>query len=267
MAAYGWHPPFGLWLLTVGLAMFVLADVAYLIETAHDTYVSGKLTDGVWILATVLMSMAPGWRERARDWRLPQWALLAIPIVSSLAAMGVLVADHVRRLHPIAIVLAMLTVVVALTRLVVTFREVASLSQSHRLALTDELTGLANRRALYEEPLSSDVDDGTELVGLLLLDLDRFKEINDSLGHHAGDEMLKGVARRLAESALLPETHLIVRLGGDEFAILLPEHQRGRCRRIGGGHPGTHFRTVSARRCHGPGRGKCRYCPCAGHHQ
>jgi diguanylate cyclase (GGDEF)-like protein len=221
LAAYGWHPPFGLWLLTIGIAMFVLADVAYLIETAHDTYVSGKLTDGVWIFATVLMSMAPGWRERTRDWRLPSWALLAIPIVSSLAAMGVLAVDHIRRLHPIAIGLAMLTVVVALVRLVVTFREVASLSQSHRLALTDELTGLANRRALYEEPLTSGEDDSSELVGLLLLDLDRFKEINDSLGHHAGDEMLKDVARRLTESAL-PELNLIVRLGGDEFAVLLP---------------------------------------------
>ena len=153
LAAYGWHPPFGMWLLTAGLAAFVLADVAYLIETAHGTYVSGKLTDGVWILATVVMSLAPGWRESDRSWRMPSWALLGIPIASSLAAMGVLAVDHYSRLHPIAIGLAMATVVVALIRLVVTFREVASLSHSHRLALTDELTGLANRRALYEEPL------------------------------------------------------------------------------------------------------------------
>lgn len=221
LAAYGWHPPFGLWLLTIGLVMFVLADVAYLIETANDTYVSGKITDGVWIFATVLMSMAPGWRERTRDWRLPSWALLGIPVVSTLAAMGVFVVDHLHRVHPIAIGLATITVVVALIRLVVTFREVASLSHSHRLALTDELTGLANRRALYEEPLSSGNEGNDEQVGLLLLDLDRFKEINDSLGHHAGDEMLKDVARRLVQSAL-PERHLIVRLGGDEFAILLP---------------------------------------------
>ena len=119
------------------------------------------------------------------------------------------------------------TVVVALIRLVVTFREVASLSHSHRLALTDELTGLANRRALYEEPPRTDTTTPTSCVGLLLLDLDRFKEINDSLGHHAGDEML---ARSRAGSprAHCAELHLIVRLGGDEFAVLIPNATRPR---------------------------------------
>ena len=100
-----------------------------------------------------------------------------------------------------------------------TFREAAVLADSHQLALTDDLTELGNRRALYvrSEPVLAEPDVN---AALLLLDLDRFKEINDSLGHHAGDELLRLVARRIRES--VPSNgSLMVRLGGDEFAVFL----------------------------------------------
>ena len=83
----------------------------------------------------------------------------------------------------------------------------------------DPLTGLANRTLLLsrlDEALAEPVD-GTH-IGLLYLDLDRFKTVNDSLGHSAGDELLLGVARRL-RSAVRP-CDLVARLGGDEFVVL-----------------------------------------------
>ncbi len=224
LAAFNWRPPIGLWLLLAGLVLFSLADAAYLIETAHNTYVSGRLTDGVWILATVFMAMAPGGKQDVADPRLPAWALLGVPVVSTLAAMLLLGLDHQRRLHPIVLCLAMAAVLAALLRLVVTFREVNSLSNSRQLAMTDDLTGLANRRALYEDPALKLPGEGVGTVALLLLDLDRFKEINDSLGHHAGDEMLREVAKRLSLGDL--GRHLIARLGGDEFAVLLRRTSR-----------------------------------------
>ena len=221
LAAYHWRPPAGLWLLFVGLVLFVVADVAYLVQTAHNTYVSGKLADGTWVLATVFMAMAPAGKQKVSEARLPSWALLGVPVGSALVAMSLLAIDHQRRMHPIVIGLAMAAMVAALIRLIVTFREVNSLSNSHRLALTDELTGLANRRALYEESGVKTPGDGVaSTTGLLLLDLDRFKEINDSLGHHAGDEMLREVARRLTVDGP-DKARLVGRLGGDEFAVLL----------------------------------------------
>ena len=86
------------------------------------------------------------------------------------------------------------------------------------LAEFDELTGLANRhqfQARLAKACRSDGHAGT----LLLVDLDGFKEVNDSLGHSAGDECLKEAGRRLAEACATAE--IIARIGGDEFAVLL----------------------------------------------
>jgi diguanylate cyclase (GGDEF)-like protein/PAS domain S-box-containing protein len=82
----------------------------------------------------------------------------------------------------------------------------------------DELTGLANRRRLLDEIRR--VADGSGSVAVLLLDLDRFKNINDSLGHDRGDELLVVIADRL-RLAVRPGD-LVARLGGDEFAVVLP---------------------------------------------
>jgi diguanylate cyclase len=219
LSIFHWRPPVGLWLFAVGLTLFAAADLLYLF--AGDNYTSGGINDGVWILATLFMAAAPAWKDKPAGLTLPAWAILSIPIISALSALYLLVYDHWYRLHPTAIALAAATVVLALVRLIVTFREASSLAHSHRLALTDELTGLGNRRMLYEsgpERLRS-LPPG-RMSALLLLDLDRFKEVNDSLGHQAGDTMLRQVAIRLAECVRSTED-LLVRLGGDEFALLL----------------------------------------------
>jgi diguanylate cyclase (GGDEF)-like protein/PAS domain S-box-containing protein len=88
----------------------------------------------------------------------------------------------------------------------------------------DELTGLANRTVLLEE-LGQRLDRG-EPVALLMLDLDGFKEINDTLGHHAGDVFLQALAARLP--TLVSAGDLVARLGGDEFAVVSSDHAERR---------------------------------------
>jgi diguanylate cyclase (GGDEF)-like protein len=92
-----------------------------------------------------------------------------------------------------------------------------------RQAVTDALTGLANRRQFYEV-LGREYERaqrfGTPL-SLILLDIDDFKQINDTRGHLAGDAVLHGVAATLAE--LIREIDMAARYGGEEFAILLPQ--------------------------------------------
>ncbi|WP_052809402.1 putative bifunctional diguanylate cyclase/phosphodiesterase [Streptomonospora alba] len=97
-----------------------------------------------------------------------------------------------------------------------------SVKREHQ-ANHDELTGLANRKLLIlrtQEALA-EAQQRRNRVGLLLLDLDRFKEVNDTLGHPTGDRLLQTVARRLTHSVRPGD--LVARLGGDEFAVLLPQ--------------------------------------------
>ncbi len=91
-----------------------------------------------------------------------------------------------------------------------------------RLAYYDPLTGLANRRLMLDrlqQAIAHAQREGTH-GGLIFIDLDRFKLLNDSLGHRAGDMLLQQVTRRLTES--LREEDTVARLGGDEFVIMLP---------------------------------------------
>lgn len=105
-----------------------------------------------------------------------------------------------------------------------------ALEQQFRLrALRDSLTGLLNRSAILEalELAITEQDAGSRGMALLYLDIDHFKEINDSLGHAVGDEVLKVFASRLERSVRASD--VVARLGGDEFVILLqhlpsPEH-------------------------------------------
>jgi diguanylate cyclase (GGDEF)-like protein len=89
-------------------------------------------------------------------------------------------------------------------------------------ATHDTLTGLPNRAHMHDR-LASVLQRASEshsLVGVLMMDLDGFKEINDTLGHHHGDLLLQRVAQRLREETRA--TDLVARLGGDEFALLVP---------------------------------------------
>jgi diguanylate cyclase (GGDEF)-like protein len=105
-----------------------------------------------------------------------------------------------------------------------------SVRREHQ-ALHDVLTGLPNRKLLImrteaalaearHRAVRGGAQGAGERVGLFLLDLDRFKEVNDTLGHHTGDRLLQMVAHRLTHSVRPGD--LVARLGGDEFAVLLP---------------------------------------------
>lgn len=109
---------------------------------------------------------------------------------------------------------------------VVVFRDITARSAREEaveaLAYRDPLTGLANRTS-FDDRLELELaraQRGENKLGLLFLDLDSFKDVNDTLGHAAGDQLLIAISRRLRDA--LREEDTIARLGGDEFTVLLP---------------------------------------------
>jgi diguanylate cyclase (GGDEF)-like protein len=142
-------------------------------------------------------------------------ALLSFATISlTLLTVGQFVS-----LPPVAAVLAIITVLAGMGRAGLTVVE--RLRESQRQAITDDLTGLGNRRLLLDRlhaAIEAADEAGTELA-LLLVDLDGFKELNDTLGHHAGDEVLRQIGPRLHD--LLRAEDTLARLGGDEFAVVL----------------------------------------------
>lgn len=97
---------------------------------------------------------------------------------------------------------------------------------------TDELTGIANRRAFKEE-LNNWVENatGNDDFALMFIDLDKFKQANDTLGHDTGDELLREVAKKLQGQMNLREGEFLARLGGDEFVAIVNPKITGNDRR------------------------------------
>jgi diguanylate cyclase len=117
------------------------------------------------------------------------------------------------------IVYAALAIVFSGTRAIYVMRTLSQFAQTRLEARSDELTGIANRRELFER-LGGLVGDHA-VISLLAIDLDRFKEVNDRFGHAAGDNLLRLTAGRL--QTRLPRGALLARLGGDEFAVVLED--------------------------------------------
>jgi two-component system cell cycle response regulator len=218
----GWRPG-RVWLL-VAASMLVsaTADSAYLYLTATSSYRIGDWVQVLWPTSTVLLAIA-AWtpwprptRRRVEDWR-----LVSVPACSLLAALGVFVYGNLhRQLTPLALVLAIATVLAVCVQLMMTVREnIAMLVGSRRLALTDPLTGLGNRRQLMEDLHVACRRAGAgEPWELVLYDLNGFKRYNDTFGHPAGDALLARLSDKLRTTVAPQGT--AYRMGGDEFCVL-----------------------------------------------
>jgi diguanylate cyclase len=218
------------WLmLAAGFAMIVVGDTFNLFSSSIGSSHIGSFANAVaWPTYTVLVSLA-AWLPARRpnhliDERPPG---LALPSLAAVAALGILFVGSMHHIMGVAIGLAVATLMAAGVRSGLTFTALRRLTaERHRQAVTDQLTGLLNRRALFHTldallPEKSDSDLAPQELSFLFIDLNRFKEINDSFGHAAGDELLRQLGSRLNGS--LRSTDLFVRLGGDEFAVVLPD--------------------------------------------
>lgn len=205
-------------LLVLGLLIHTGADIVYALLEINDLYVVGTPLDAAWALGAALIACWTVVQSRsgaAATRRGREIPVQAVPALATLAGLGVLILATQQRVMVLAVVLASLTL--ALAALPLVFRQRIRLLDATRQARTDELTGLPNRRALYGDLPGRLAAAVGRPSAVLLLDLDKFKEINDGLGHDVGDRLLQQVASRL--SGQLGPADLLTRMGGDEFVV------------------------------------------------
>jgi diguanylate cyclase (GGDEF)-like protein len=203
-------------LLALGVAIFAATDIYYLWLAINQRYLFGGYSDFGWLIAIALITISTSGDTRNKfEVRPIHPALVALSIFITpvLLAITALRPD----LIPTYIVIPSLAnLLLAFIRMNTALGEARTLIDERNLARTDELTGLANRRALLKE-----IEGFSQVEGaLLLLDLNQFKPVNDSYGHDVGDLLLREVARRFSRA--LPDGSILARLGGDEFGVLIP---------------------------------------------
>jgi diguanylate cyclase (GGDEF)-like protein len=209
-------------LLAGSIALTVTADVSYSWIQLNGGFTGGSWPDLVWLAGCFLLVLAADQQYRRPRHPTPRRrdrnAVFVLPYAASIAAY-LLLAEQSSHL-PLDPYGGMILGSAVLTLLVMA-RQMHALRDNREMAVTDGLTGLANRTLVTErlEQLAGQPIRPDRHTAIMLIDLDRFKPINDTYGHEAGDAVL--IAAAAAMRAVIRDSDLAGRLGGDEFAVLL----------------------------------------------
>jgi diguanylate cyclase (GGDEF)-like protein len=214
-------------MLSFGYALNAIGDTFNLFGSGVGATHVGTVFNAVaWPTSILLISLSVWIRTRPTpSLSRTETPGFGLPGMAAAAAVAVLFSSSLIHVSLLGLILAALTLAAAGTRFGVSLSNLRILTgERHRQAVTDQLTTLANRRALFDL-LDAVAEENAEGLGelrrfaFLFVDLDKFKEINDSFGHSVGDELLRQLGHRLQN--MIRDTDLLVRLGGDEFAVVL----------------------------------------------
>ena len=219
------HLPFGVRVIVAGAVMQAAAWLVY----AYFVSVRG-VQDGSWlytgwqsswvvvIAGCAALMLGVERRRSSRLWSTSTW--VGTGVVTGLIVFTVADSTAIRT-APVRVLAALIGLALLLLRLQLTVRDRGRLAaEMHKLAETDVMTGVPNRRA-FEQRLGAAARNAAERgapFGLLVIDIDHFKVVNDGYGHPFGDEVLVQVTRRLA--TCLRPLDVLARLGGEEFGVL-----------------------------------------------
>jgi diguanylate cyclase len=211
--------------LCASFALFSVIDFGYSLLYAYGDYSRGSLLDVGWTISYLLVAIGSLLPVSAVSAQRPTARVVAfVPSVSAVIALGVLLSASYNgtkhNIHPVAPALSAVALLAAVGRVVVAARQSQLLDATRTEARTDELTGLPNRRRMNEVLAAALAGHPSQSLALLVVDLDRFKEVNDSLGHDVGDDILRAFGPRLATA--VGTNGEAFRLGGDEFAVIAP---------------------------------------------
>ncbi|MGA7397113.1 MAG: EAL domain-containing protein [Solirubrobacterales bacterium] len=218
----GWQRD-GPWLpLGLGLVLFAAADTLFAVIGPSDSQALQLLTP-VWLIGFLLINVA-AWRNTDEE---PETSAeprhLFLPFLFSVLAIGVILDDQFEDLPEVSVFLAVAVLVMVSLRMLATNRESKRLAITKVQAVTDDLTGLSNRRATVAllDEITAMSKAGTVNAGTLLIDIDDFKALNDALGQTTGDLIISSTGRLIDKA--VDGRGLTARLGGDEFIVVVSD--------------------------------------------
>lgn len=205
--------------VAIGMVFFVVGDVVFTLRVFAGEYSFGQPLDALWLVGLVLIALG-AWQHpspRLSGVGRMSWSVAA-PLISLTVAVTVLVVGNFETVPTAAVGFATGALIVVVVRTALTFRDLRRLAEAERLARTDPLTGLHNRRSAVEalELLAQDQPIDSHIL-VMAVDVDDFKRVNDTQGHVAGDAVLRRVAEAVAGS--VRPTDIAARFGGDEFMV------------------------------------------------
>jgi len=227
LAPHRFRPNLTTVLLMIGVGFSVVGSVIFLNQSADGTYTAGSLLGVTWLLSFFFIGLTATLRDRrstggARAPVNSSTGIAVLPVVFGIVSLAVLAHSIYGNDPPVVVIFAVSALALVICRMAITLREVRQSMVNYQDARTDYLTGLPNRRAFLErlEWRLSTEPHSVGGTGVLLVDLDGFKEVNDALGHTAGDDLLCVVAKRFEHR--LDRHGVLARLGGDEYAYYCP---------------------------------------------
>ncbi|MGI8507331.1 MAG: putative bifunctional diguanylate cyclase/phosphodiesterase [Solirubrobacteraceae bacterium] len=212
-------------LLAAGFTVNVFGDTSNLLQASSfgASHLGTVANAAAWPISTLLMSIAmwlrPGLADPLAPRRPPSFLL---PGLAAGAGLTVLFVRTLSSVNRVATGLATATLVLVVLRTWLSVRHLRTQTKvRQQQSITDHLTGLANRRRMFDalDAVFAEPPGERPKLAFLFIDLNGFKRVNDSFGHAVGDEILKRVSARLVDS--LRQSDLLARVGGDEFAAML----------------------------------------------
>ncbi|MCI3923157.1 bifunctional diguanylate cyclase/phosphodiesterase [Paenibacillus sp. TRM 82003] len=218
--------------IILGFFVQVVADFGFAFQSVSGGYLPGSTLDLLWVYAVLLLGTGgfvavksrTGGTVRGQPFERKE---TFFPYISMVVLLFAVMSSYEWKLNHLSLGFS-ITFFLVIGRQWFVLRKNGQLVKEYRhLAYHDPLTGLRNRFSFTEDLASVFADRAQCRVALLLIDLDRFKVINDTLGHTAGDKILRMAAGRL--ESVLQDTNALYRLGGDEFIIVLPDADEALC--------------------------------------
>lgn len=216
--------------IIIGFFVQILADSFYAYSSMKGSYFVGNFIDLLWLIALLFIGIAghsskSQRQENVMEVRNPfEKREFLFPYASILVLLALVIYSYHWDFNALSLGL-LITFLMVMGRQLFVIKSNSRLVKEYKyLAYHDQLTGLNNRARFIEDIEELVGNNHDHKMTLLLIDLDRFKLINDTMGHYVGDIILKKTANRLIDS--LPESASIYRLGGDEFVVILPHAKK-----------------------------------------